>query len=169
MHELLTQLGVDWKLLIAQIINFLVLLAVLYKFLYKPVISLMNKRSNHIEESLKKAEKIEKNLQETEARKEEILAQARTEAQDIFKKAKAQAEASQKETLKAAKEEISALATKAQQEIDAKKSLAIQEAKNDIADLVVASVKKIVGSNLDQKLNEKLITGIIKDTEKTGA
>lgn len=168
MHELLSQLGIDWKLLIAQIINFLVLLAVLYKFLYKPVISLMDKRSRHIEESLKKAEKIEEKLKETESQKEETLARARAEAQDILKKAKSQAEASQKEIMEAAKNNITDLTAKARREIDAKKTLAVLEAKKDIAGLVIASVKKIVGSGLDHKLNEKLITDIVKDAEKTG-
>ena len=49
MSELFSKLGIDWKLLIAQIINFLVLLFVLYKFAYRPILSMLEKRTKKIE------------------------------------------------------------------------------------------------------------------------
>ena len=84
MDSLLTQLGIDWKLLIAQIINFLVLLAILYKFLYKPVFKILHDREEKIEKSLRQAERIEKNLFESEAEKSKIVAEARNEAGKVI-------------------------------------------------------------------------------------
>ena len=61
MQELITKLGIDWKFLIAQIVNFLVLLFVLYKFAYGPILAMLEKRQKKIEKGLKDAEAATKN------------------------------------------------------------------------------------------------------------
>ena len=59
MGDLISQLGIDAKLLIAQVINFVVLLVVLYAFAYKPILKMLHKRTEKIEAGSKNAEKVE--------------------------------------------------------------------------------------------------------------
>ena len=66
MSELLTKLGIDLKLLVAQIVNFLILLLVLYKFAYGPIVAMLEKRQKKIEKGLKEAEEAHKKLEESE-------------------------------------------------------------------------------------------------------
>ena len=90
MSELLSKLGIDWKLLIAQIINFLVLLFVLWKFAYGPILAILDKRTKKIEQGLKDAEASRKKLADSEERQKEILKMARTEGKEIVEKAREQ-------------------------------------------------------------------------------
>ena len=83
MSELLNKLGIDYKLLIAQIINFLVLLFVLWKFAYGPILAILEKRQKKIEKGLADAEAAEKRLEESEKKQKEVLRKARTEAKEI--------------------------------------------------------------------------------------
>ena len=78
--ELLGKLGIDWRLLIAQIINFLLLLVILYRLLYKPVIALLDQRSAKIEKSLQAAQQIEANLKQTESERAQKILAAKKEA-----------------------------------------------------------------------------------------
>src|SRR3989338_6525968 len=82
--ELLTKLGIDYRLLIAQLINFVILLAVLYRFLYKPVLKLLHERSTKIEDGLKNAEAVEATLKDAAALFETKTREAREEAAKLF-------------------------------------------------------------------------------------
>lgn len=77
-------LGIDFKLIIAQIFNFLVLLFVLKKFLYKPLLKIFAERKAKIEEGLVNSEKIKKELEEIESGKQKILLAAQKEAADLI-------------------------------------------------------------------------------------
>jgi F-type H+-transporting ATPase subunit b len=81
-------LGLDWKILVAQILNFAVLYFVLKKILYKPLMKALDERNKKIRESVKKSEEIENRLQKIEEKELAILAKARekakTEKQEII-------------------------------------------------------------------------------------
>src|SRR4030066_2412588 len=116
MSELLTKLGIDWKLLIAQIVNFLVLLFILWKFAYGPILAMLEKRQKKIEKGLKDAEAAGKKLEESEERQKEILKKARTEAKEIVEKAHTQAEKSKSEIAVEAKWQAEKMVRDAQAE-----------------------------------------------------
>src|SRR4030042_2105348 len=96
--ELLSNLGINGKLLLAQIINFLILLFVLHRFAYKPILKMLNDRTNKIEKGLKEAEESHKKLAEISEKEKEIITKARKDAQEILKKVE--------DTAKKNKEEI---------------------------------------------------------------
>ena len=71
--ELLQKLGIDWRLLIAQLVNFSILVIILYKLLYKPVLKVLNDRKEKIEQGLKDAKSLGEELERTkELQKREI-------------------------------------------------------------------------------------------------
>ena len=162
MSELLTKLGIDWKLLIAQIVNFLVLLFVLYKFAYGPVLAMLDKRQKKIEKGLKDADEAHKKLAESEEKQKEILRKARTEAKDIVEKAHIQAEKSKSEIAGEAKKQSEKIIANAKDQIEQEKNKMITEVKSEIGSLVVAATEKIIGEKIDEKKDKELIEKSIK-------
>jgi len=162
MSELLTKLGIDWKLLIAQIVNFLVLLFVLWKFAYGPIVAMLEKRQKKIEKGLKDAEEAHKKLEESAELQKDILKKARIEAKDIVEKAYMQAEKSKSELAAEAKVQAEKIIVSAKAEIEQEKQKTIAEIKSEIGGLVVAATEKIVGEKIDEKKDKELIEEAIK-------
>ena len=78
--ELIDKLGIDLKLLIAQIINFVLLLGILTFLVYKPILKLLDKRKKMIEENVENTQKIEERLEKLEEEKEKVMAEASEKA-----------------------------------------------------------------------------------------
>src|SRR3989338_11698691 len=86
--EILNQFGVNPILLLAQVVNFLILLLILKKFLYKPILKVLEERKKKIEESLKNTEEIEKKLQETNEKIDRMMVKTADEIQKMQDEAK---------------------------------------------------------------------------------
>jgi F-type H+-transporting ATPase subunit b len=162
MSELLTKLGIDWKLLIAQIVNFLVLLFILWKFAYGPVLAMLEKRQKKIEQGLKDADEAHKKLAESEEKQKEILRKARTEAKDIVEKAHQQAEKAKSEIAAESKVQAEKIITTAKMEIEQEKQKTIAEIKSEIGGIVIAATEKIIDEKIDGKKDKDLIEKAIK-------
>ncbi|MCC2630834.1 MAG: atpF [Candidatus Paceibacter sp.] len=87
MEEFIRQFGIDWKLLIAQVVNFLILLYLLKRFAYGPIIHMLNIRRKKIEDGMKAASAAERQLQEAERTRNEIIVKAESESLTIVSKA----------------------------------------------------------------------------------
>jgi len=159
MSELLTSLGIDWKLFIAQLINFGVLLFILYKFAYKPVLKMLDDRTDRIEKGLADAEKSGKKLKEIEEKEREVLVEAKKQAKDIIKKAEDQAEVNKVELLKTAQVESDKIIEKAKKVAGEEKDKMMVDVKGEIATLVAVAVEKII----DEKMNDDKDAKIVKE------
>ena len=147
--ELLNNLGINGKLLLAQIINFLVLLFVLYKFAYGPVLKLLDKRTKKIEKGLKDAEDAQKKLIEITEKERVVLVKARKQAQEIIAKAEEVAVKNKEEIIVAAKTQSEKILSDSAKKIEMEKSLMFQEVKKQVAELVVAATGKIFDEKMD--------------------
>jgi F-type H+-transporting ATPase subunit b len=157
MSELLSKLGIDWKLLIAQIVNFLVLLFVLWKFAYGPIVAMLEKRQKKIEKGLQDAEDAHKKLAESEERQKEILKKARTEAKEIVEKSREQAEKSKSDLAVEAKIQAEKIITDAKAQIEQEKQKTIAEIKSEIGGLVTMAAGKIIDEKMDAGKDKELI------------
>jgi F-type H+-transporting ATPase subunit b len=157
MQELFSKLGIDWKLLIAQIVNFLILLFVLYKFAYGPILAMLEKRQKKIEKGLKDADEAHKKLTESEEKQKEILRKARVEAKEILEKAHTQAEKSKSEMTNEAKVQAEKIIANAKADIEHEKEKTIAEIKSEIGGLVVAAAEKVIGEKMDAKKDREII------------
>ncbi|MFH1193469.1 MAG: F0F1 ATP synthase subunit B [bacterium] len=155
--ELLSKLGIDWKLLIAQIVNFLVLMAVLYKFLYKPVLKVLDDRKEKIDKAIKQAEEIEKNLFKSEAERSKALQEARNEAGKIIAETKEMSEKLKEELLNKTRLESSAILEQGRRELASEKETMFKELKGEVADMVKVAVEKITRGEMTEKLDKKII------------
>ena len=90
--EILKNFGIQPILLLAQIVNFTIILFVLKKFFYRPITKVLEDRKKRIEESLKNADEIEARLKKTEGKTAQILEEARAQAQNIIATTNSEAE-----------------------------------------------------------------------------
>lgn len=160
--ELINKLGIDWRLLIAQIINFLVLFFVLTKFAFKPLIKMLDERSRHIEQSLEEAEKIKKMHLETTAQKEAIILKARHSAQDIISESRKQAEEAHQKLTTEAQNEVAKMLESGRLSLTAMKEKMIQEMQKEVGDLVVEATRKILINTVDQSVDREYINRILR-------
>lgn len=164
--ELLDKLGIDWRLLIAQAVNFLIVLAVLYKFLYRPLLKFLDQRRQRIEKSLHEAQRIEQELKQLEITKTETLAEARRGAELIIKQAETAAAQQQQETLARVRTESEKVIDEARTKFQAEQAIALQELRKDAARLVVQAVTKVVGKSAGAEVDRKLVEEALQEVSK---
>ena len=164
MSELFPKLGIDWRLLIAQLINFLILLFVLRRFAYKPLLKLLDERRQKIADGLANAQKAKSNLEEAEKERWEIISTAKKGASEIISLAEAAAQKNREETLKEAKAGVEKIVTEARKQIDSEKSKMIGEIKSEISGLVMLAAEKTASIKLDDKKDKELIEKINKES-----
>lgn len=160
--ELLNNLGINGKLLLAQIINFLILLWVLHKFAYGPVVKMLEERTEKIEKGLKNAQDAQKKLEEIAEKEKDVLVEARRQAQEIIKKSEATAVAQAQEIISVSKEQSQKMLETAQKQIDQEKAKILAEVKSEVAALVMMATEKIIDEKLDSVKDGELIKEAIK-------
>ena len=158
MGDLIHKLGIEWKLLLAQIVNFVILFIVLKKFLYKPLINLMNRRQQKIAEGLEKAKMGEEEFAKIAELKERELAKIQKEAEGLIQKAKEIGDKKQQEILKEAEEKTRKIVEEARGRIEIEKEKMLKELRSDIANLVVNATEKVLREKLDEAKEKKLIS-----------
>jgi len=159
-------LEVHGGLLAWTVVTFLLLLVVLRKIAWKPILSALEARENEIRESLSAAEKARAEADKVSQDYEEMVKKARSEAQQIVAQGKAAGE-----KVKAAIEEdaqlnASNMIEKAKEQINAEKDQAVQEIKSIVVDLAIHSASKVIEKNLDSDDNRKLIKKTLTEIGK---
>lgn len=156
-------LGINLKLLLAQVINFSILLFVLNKLLYKPITSMLDERRNKIEKGLEDSEVAAGNLKEAQAKSNEITDLANKEASEILKTTKEAAAKEAAEIVKRANDQAERTLESAKTEAARLKSETLTQAKKEISGLVVAALDRIVKDELDKDTKENLAIKAVKE------
>ncbi len=158
--DILGSLGIDFKALLAQIINFLLLLFILKKFLYGPVVQMLDKRKKTIAEGLENAEKAKAMIEKTERETQEKINLAVQEADKVINEAKAQAKKEAEKIILSANETSTMMLEKTKKQIELEKEKIIADAKKDLSGLVMSAVEKIVESSPSKDDVERAISKI---------
>ena len=147
-REIGLRFGVDWPHFIAQVISFLIVAALLYRFAYKPILRVLEERRQRIAESLENAEKIKAELARTEAARQEVLAQANTQANQFIEEARtAAAKVRELETQKAISTAEQIIA-KAREAAAADHARMLTELKREVGRMVVQTTATVTGKIL---------------------
>ena len=165
MPEIFEKLGLDYKLIIAQVVNFVLLLVILQRLAYKPVLKMLKDRTDKIDKSLRQAKKIEEELKNTEETKLVEIKKAKEEAQEIIKEAYETSEKRTQESIERTKFKTQEIVEKAKQEIKTEKESSIQEAKKEIANISILIAKKIIGKNIDENKEKDLVDDVLKKAD----
>lgn len=156
--ELIEKFGIDVGVLIAQMVNFLVVLLILWKFAYKPILGMLRKRTETIEASLANAEKVQKELAEASEMKTNIVRDAKREASQILSSAIADAENAKRALVEETQAELERLKNETHAELLEKKNALISDARNEIATIVVTATEKIIQQRITPKESYERIT-----------
>ena len=161
--DLFSSIGIDWKLLVLQTIAFLVLLWFLKKFVYPPLVAMLDKREAQIEESTRAAVEASKRAAESQEKVDKLLAEARSEAREIVATAKSEAGAMLTDAEVKSKQQAENIVAQAQDSI-AKEVLAAKKAlHNETIELVAQATEKVVGKTVDAKVDNSVIKAALGD------
>jgi len=157
-------IGINLPLLVAFVVNFLILFALLSIFLYRPVLKMLDERQTKIKDAMEQAEQIR---QQTARSQEEIKAHldtARKEGQTIIAQATQIGERLREEAKDGARQEAESLITKARTEIQRERDKAIEELRQEFADIAILAAEKVIKETVDKKKHRKLIDEVLKES-----
>jgi F-type H+-transporting ATPase subunit b len=159
-------LGFHWPSLIVYLVNFLIVLGVLYKMGYKPILRMLDERSKKIESSLAAAEKASKESADSQDRIKKELNEARQEGQKLMAQAKKIADRYRHEEIEKIKLEIQAVTEKAHQGIEHDRQAASAYLQEQFADLVLMAAGQVVERSLNPDMHKDLIEKAVSQSSK---
>lgn len=166
MDAVLGQLGIEWGLLVSQIVNFLILIVILRSTLYQPVLNMLEQRRQRIAQSMKDAERASAAAREAEHDKEKVLDEARREAQEIRAQATRDTEKIAQDIRSRAEQEATEIRQKAQADAKAQVESALADANRQIADLAILATQQILGRELaDRSEQERFVADFLEQQE----
>ena len=148
---------VDPGLFIWTILTFLVLLGLLAKFAWGPLLKALEERQEMIRKSLHDADQATQDLKRLHQESAQIIAAARADAQSIVAKSRVAADTVREDLKQKAKEEADALVRGAQRQIQLETARAVQQIRHEVVDLSLAVASKLIKKNLTQEDNDALI------------
>ena len=151
----------DPGLFIWTIVTFLVLLGLLAKFAWRPLLDALERRQEQIRKSLDDAQKARHELEQIQHESRRILAAARTEAESIVARTRSDAERLREEIKQKARTEAANMVKTAERQIELETSRAVQQIRQEAVDLSVAIASKLIQRNLSKEDNERLINETI--------
>jgi len=155
----------DPGLFLWTILTFMVLLGLLTKFAWKPLLGILDRREEIIRQSLDDAEKAKHELQRLQQESKEILSKARVEAQSILAKTRSEAEKLKGEIRQKAKAQADSILRDAEKQIQVETEKAIAMLKSDVVDLSLVVASKLIKRNLSKEDNQSLIEESLKQFE----
>jgi F-type H+-transporting ATPase subunit b len=155
--EILGNLGINGKIFLAQIVNFFLLMYILKRFLYKPLLNIMQEREKRIKEGLKNADKAEARILEIEAKSEKQLEKTTREADKILEKAHLEGEDHRKDLLRETQEEISRLKEDAKESLKKEKELIMLEIRKETGEIAIQIAQKIIQEKISSPEKRKLL------------
>lgn len=155
-------LGLNAKIFVAQLVNFTIVLLVLWKWAYKPIVRLLDERQHKIEKSVKDAQEIEQRLSRLDGEREEVLTAARHEAKARVEDALAGAEGRRQEILEKTKGEVERVIVQGKQQLVQEREAMMREARKELAEIVVEASRKIVASEINEKKAASLAEEVIR-------
>lgn len=160
MDSFIETFHIDWKIIIAQAINFFIILAVLYFFALKPLKKVMTERSKTIEGGLNDAKINKELLDKTQKEYDTILARAKIEAHDIFKEGKKEAEQNKAQIIEIAQKDVENMINKGKKVLESEKVKMVEEAKKEIVFLVVKATEKLLEQNPSESFDQKTLNNL---------
>ncbi|MCW1929774.1 MAG: F0F1 ATP synthase subunit B [Candidatus Kerfeldbacteria bacterium] len=161
MDKLIAALGINPTILAAQLFNFVVLVFLLYKVGYKPILKFVNERTAKIEEGLKNAEDATKAVQDAQAEQARVIEEARAEGRTIVASAREAAEKQATEVLEKNAAQVENMKKKAEADLQALRTQMLNEVRAEASGLVFSIAEKVlkekVTSSEDKKIVEKYL------------
>ena len=161
-------LGISLKEFIFYLINFLILVAILGKFLYKPFLDLMNDRKQSIKDALDNAEMVNRRADEKMQSYNKRISKVEEEGREIIRAAKAKADEQARLIIEEANQQAADIKLKAEAAIEHEKEKAMEEMRQEIAAIAVMVAEKIVEHEIQKVGQEAIVDEVINQARSTG-
>mgnify|MGYP001472637730 FL=1 len=149
-EKIINQFGIDSNLLIAQCINFVIVASAIWFLAFKRILSTIKDREKQIADSLKNADKIKLELEQTQQKQQDTLNEASMEAKKTVSVAQEQAKSLLEAQKEEARQEAEAIIAKAKSAMELERQNVLNDARQEIASLVILATSKV----LDRELND---------------
>ena len=159
------ELGFHWPSLIVYLVNFSILLVILYLVAYKPILRVLDQRSNRIQESLEQAEKVQREASEQQTAFERQVAEARRESQAQFEEAQQRINQYEQEQRQRADGIVEAELTRARAEIQRERDIAVEELRESFGALAVTAAERIIRRSLDENAHREIINEVLEERD----
>jgi F-type H+-transporting ATPase subunit b len=158
------ELGINVPVLVAQLFNFFLLLVVLRIFLYRPILDMLDRRSQRIREGLEAADQSKEQAARGEQDVALQLAESRQQGQALIAQAQESSARIQEDARNQARREGEALLERARSEIQLERDQAIAELRRQFADITVIAAEKVISQSLDRQAHRKLIDDVLAES-----
>ena len=162
---MLETLGIHFPSLAIYLVNFLLVLLLLYLFAYKPILRLMDQRADRIRESLEAADTARQEAASSQEAIQEQITEARREGQRIMDQAREASERFRTEEMDKARQEAEAFVERAKEDIARERDTALQELRASFGDLAITAAERVIRSSLDRQAHEELINQVLEEGE----
>lgn len=163
MADLFHNLGIDWKLLAFQVINFFILFYILNRFLFKSLFKIIEERKKKIEDGLEFSDRAEKDLKELQEKRGHILSEAQKKADLEIESAKKIAGEKQKKIIDDAEAKAQEMAMMARAQAEVEKQKIVDSSRREVLDLAFAVVQNVLGKKVGEKEDEEFTKKFIKN------
>ncbi len=158
---MLDALGLNLKEIIFAVINFLILVGVLGKFLYKPFLGALEARKQAIKDTYDQADIVSRRADAKMAKYERRIANAEDEAYEIVKAGRKRAEKQAQEIIEEANQKASEIVKRAEEAAELEKAKAMDELREEIADMVIMAAEQVVGREVEREGHQAIIDAVI--------
>ena len=159
-------MDVNPGLMIWTVITFIVLLFILKKYAWKPILTALDKRENDIKESLAQAEQAKIDAKKLLDENQANLAKAEEESRKMIEQSRSYAETLKEQLIKESKDQAKKIVDEASLEIQRKKDAAFEELRGQIAEIAVSAAEKIIRESLDAQKSKQVIDKYLNDVAK---
>ena len=153
------------SLIFWEIITFLILLFLLWRYVYPPIRDQILRRQSEIDRAIDEAQKTRSEARELLAEYRRQIEEARGEGRRILEDARKQAEAQRERTKREAREEGDKIIQRAREEIERERDAALREVRREVADMVILISERVIGQELDRDGHERLISDALDTLE----
>lgn len=164
----MAELGLHVPSLIVYLVNFSILLALLYVMGYKPILRMLDQRSERIRESVETVERVRSEAAQQQAEMEKRMDEGRQEGQALLAQAREMADKYREEEREKARQEAEAFIARARTDIQRERDEAIEEVRGNFASLAVAAAERVIERSLDESAHRDIIEKVLEESPKSG-
>ena len=164
----MAELGFHLPSLLVYLVNFLILLALLYFLAYKRILALLDQRSERIRESLAEAERVKQDSARAQEDMQGQLTAARQEGQQVLEQARQAAERYRQEEQERAQQQAAEFLEKARADIQQERNAAVEEVRLHFADLALTAAEQVIERALDRDAHREFINRVLEESTQGG-
>ncbi len=165
----MAQLGFHLPSLIVYLVNFTVLLVLLYKFAFKRIIGMLDERTERIRQSVEMADQVRRDAAAQQEEMEKRLDEGRQESQALLAQAREMADRFREEERVKARQEAEALVARARADIQRERDEAIEEVRSHFSGLAIVAAEQVIGRSLDENVHRDIIERVLQESPSAGS